>query len=279
MSSGELRLDLAVQLPAEIGGWLHLQRLRTAAVAFARATPGPVVAIKGLGLHFAWGGRQRMNDADVVVRHGFRRYVDAALASGAFTLRYDNYSTQGIHHTLGGTLDVHRAAFPPFWGNFSNSALFRRARPCPALQPLLVPDPVDALIIALGNHVKDCLGAPRMGHGPTVVCADVDTLAGQGVTPRELVARAEEHGVRRIAALGCHSLLESGLSKRWLDAFHCSRLELEWIALAGRHLRGLDASHQELAYLWTRILPDQWLVSLGVGLTRVIRDAVRRHTS
>ncbi|MBI2389020.1 MAG: nucleotidyltransferase family protein [Deltaproteobacteria bacterium] len=259
---------------------------RRAVRALAEATRDlPVELLAFKGVHLAWcvaddPAYRSMADADVLVVSGsFARVVDRLERLPEFEVTIRDWSTHCIRYLPANkTIDLHRVALLPAWGGLRRSALRRRALPAPALGPgVLVPERVDAAVLALANFVKNGFGLIEPSQAPT----DLALLADKGVTAAALSERLREHKLRRVGLVGMTALARR--DRRW-EPFVAALVRKDGeTARAAWFVRAIERAAAVDPYaglIVVRAIGDAPLSTVGSvawGAARGVRDWARRR--
>jgi hypothetical protein len=216
--------------PELVGRWAQGERCRRAIVDAAAVLEGRCELLAFKGVHLAQLDdlpRRWSVDADAVVLGASPRDAAALLATNGW--RIAPLSTMGtamaLHPRTNIPVDLHRGPLPLGLGAMSAASLHRRATPATgALSGVLLPDPLDAMCIALAHHAKDGFGTTH-GHGQAH--QDLELLEQRyALRPDNLLARLYEHRLRRIALLSFEALQrEQPRWGAWLE--HCALGEAE----------------------------------------------------
>ncbi len=271
----------------EIHAWAKLEVARAAVMAMAQEL-APVgvelLIIKGVYLNFIAAptpGYRSVADADaVVVRGSFARATEALRHSKEWVCSSDDWSTKTYAWRRGEAhVDVHRLPLPLRFGRMRTEVLRRNAARRPEVfgPHLLVPDPLDAAAISIGNYVKDSLGA--VGHG--LLATDLRVLIDRGaIRPDALARRVRAHGLRRIAVVAFTALARRDpFWSEWLGALDPSWIEQRGADAVVSWLGENAARHPDAAFMLVRSIADRPLDGvLGLQLTalRLARDRVRK---
>jgi hypothetical protein len=242
-----------------------------------------VLVFKGIHLAFAVAPRPDFRlclDADVLVFGDFERAAARLRALAGWQVADANWSTYGATwEATGAYVDLHRLVLPPRFGRFDVAAVRARARARPDVfgPRVLVPDPLDAAVLAIANHVKDQFGATSHGK----IAGDLALLERYaGVGPEALAARLAEHGLRRVGLLGFDDLTAS--DSRWQpyrDACAQSPAELRALHRFAAAVRTVGARSNRLGFLLVRGVADRPFdaaASMTLASARLTRDFLFR---
>lgn len=266
--------------------WAQAERERDAVVRLARdlaVVDVEVLVFKGIHLAFAVAPSPDYRlclDADVLVLGEFERAAARLRAVDGWTVADANWSTYGARwEPTGAYVDLHRIVLPPRFGRFDVKAARARAtvRPDVFGPHVLVPDALDAAVLAIANHVKDQFGATSHGK----IAGDLALLESfGGVRPAALAQRLAEHGLRRVGVLGFDDL--AGADARWSayrDACASSPAEIRALRRRAEAIRTVGERSNRLGFLLVRSVADRPLdaaASVALAGARLTRDFLFR---
>jgi hypothetical protein len=202
----------------------------------ARGCGVEILVFKGAHLAAEFGLdpiERPFGDGDVLVRSGrdADRLVEFALR-GAFVSCTKSLASRAVVHSSGATVDLQTRVLPLGFGRFDLAALFRRAHACAVLGGALVPDALDAAVIAIAHTLKDAMGKP--------IAQDLAAIESSGaISPQSVAERLASHGLRRAGLLVFAHLNQRDPGKwdRWLASVEPSKTELR---MAIAFWRGLE---------------------------------------
>lgn len=261
--------------------WAQAERERAAVAklgADLAAVDIEILVFKGIHLAFAVAPSPAFRlcrDADVLVLGGaFDRAAARLRALPEWTLHDANWSSHGLAlPATGAYVDLHRIALPPRFGRLDLAGIRGRATRLPEVfGPALVPDLLDAAVLAIANHAKDTLGP----GGAEKLAQDMTLLVDRGVAAQPLADRLTEHGLRRVGAIGFADLAHS--DPRWApfrDVCAPGRGERALLELAARGIASAGSYSERLGFLLVRGVADRpadGLASFGLAAARLTRD-------
>ncbi len=279
-----LRYALPRMNPEAALAWAQAERER-AAVAKLGADLAPVgvevLVFKGIHLAFAVAPTpafRMCRDADVLVLGDFGRAVARLRALSDWQVVDGNWSSHGLRLlATGAYVDLHRLALPPRFGRLDLAGMRARARTRPELfGPVLLPDVLDAAVLAIANHAKDTLGP----GGGEKLAQDMHLLVTAGVSAEPLADRLASHGLRRVGALAFADLTRT--DPAWVafrDACAPSRSERALLDAAARGIAEAGSVSERLGFLMVRAVADRpgdGLASFGLAAARLTRDILFR---